>query len=303
MRVLVTGGSGMLGQHIKERLSYTDHTGIFVSSSDYDLTSQSQVRKMFKETTPNAVVHAAARVGGIQDNIDNPIAFLEDNTLINTNVVREAYKNGIKKLIGISSTCVYPDTLPKEYYPLKEEYLHLGPPTPTNFGYGMSKRTMGTHIELYRKKHKLDFSTIFPCNLYSEYDNFHDEKKSHFMTALLKKIKNCVDSGSNKLQLFGTGKPLRQFIHANDLANIIVESLDKKLMSDFNVAGDDTYSIKEMAEIALMTLNIDLQINFDSTKPDGQIRKDVSNEKLRELFPNFIFTTLEEGIKSVYAKM
>jgi len=300
MKVLVTGGKGMLGKHIQDKMNGGNHEGIFVGSKDYDLTDLVQVEEMFTQYNPDAVIHAAARVGGIQENIDHPIEFLEQNILMNTNVVRTAHIYGVKKLIGISSTCVYPDVLPADYYPLKEEDLQLGPPTPTNFGYAMAKRVMGTQVELYRTVHGHDYTTIYPCNLYSEYDNFSNEKKAHFVTALITKIKNCLKNNESTLQLFGTGKPLRQFIHASDLADIIVQSLDKTLNVDFNVAGDEVLSIRDMAEIALKTLDKDLTLNFNTLMPDGQIRKDASNEKMRELFPDFKFTPFSVGFEQVY---
>lgn len=303
MKVLVTGGKGMLGKHIEDKLSYEDHEGIYVGSKDYDLTSLFQVRKMFEEIRPDAVIHAAARVGGIQENIDHPIEFLEQNILMNTHVVSEAYKYGVKKLIAVSSTCVYPDALPETYYPLKEDILHNGPPTPTNFGYGMAKRVMGTQVELYRKIYDLDYSTLYACNLYSEYDNFDNDKKAHFITALLKKINNCVNEDEEILQLLGTGKPLRQFIHAADLADIIVQGLDRELKMDFNVCDNVVWSIREMAEIALKVLDKDLILKFDASKPDGQIRKDASDSKFRMLFPTFRFKSFANGLELVYNKL
>lgn len=303
MKVLVTGGKGMLGKHIKDKIYTGNHEGIYVGSQDYDLTLQDQVQKMFVEIKPDAVIHAAARVGGIQENIDYPIEFLEQNILINTNVIREAHKRGVKKLIAVSSTCIYPDVLPEAYYPLKEYCLHHGPPTPTNFGYGMAKRIMGTQIELYREKYNVDYSTVYACNLYSEYDNFDNEKKSHFVTALLKKIQNCVDNNEKVLQLLGTGKPLRQFIHAADLADIIVQGLDKEFKTDFNVCDNVVWSIREMAEIALRVLNKDLILKFDTLKPDGQIRKDACDNKFRMLFPRFKFTSFANGIELVYKNL
>jgi len=300
MKVLVTGGRGMLGCHIQDKIWTTSHEGIFVGSGDYDLTSQFQVRKMFEKIKPDAVIHAAARVGGIQENIDHPVEFLEQNILMNTHVVHEAYKYGVKKLIAVSSTCVYPDALPETYYPLKEDVLHNGPPTPTNFGYGMAKRVMGTQVELYRKKYNLDYSTVYACNLYSEYDNFDNSKKAHFVTALLKKIDNCVKSNQKVLELFGTGKPLRQFIHASDLADIIVQGLERDFKTDFNVCDNVVLSIREMAEIALRVLDKDLILSFDTSMPDGQFRKDASNEKFRTLFPNFKFKSFAKGLELAY---
>ena len=172
MRILVTGGTGMVGKHLKNMLPWPE--SVFVGSKDYDLTDQVQVEEMFIKYNPTIVIHLAARVGGIQDNIANPIEFLEDNILMNTNVVRIARDYGVKKFIGLLSTCIYPDSALS--YPMIEEDLHEGPPTPTNLGYGYAKRVLGIHLETIRKKTGLEYFSIIPCNLYSERDNFEDSK-------------------------------------------------------------------------------------------------------------------------------
>ena len=223
---------------------------------------------------------------------------------MNTFVTRQAFKTGVKKFIGVLSTCIYPDKLSDEQYPMTEDMLHLGPPTPTNFGYGYSKRLLGVQIDTYRKKYNLQYSYMSPCNLYSEYDNFHNDGKAHFVTALLQKIKEAIDTNSNELNLFGTGKPLRQFIHSKDVARIIARSIKSDLYENFNVVDNNNMSIKEIVELTLNALNIDIQVNFDTSKgPDGQYRKDVSNKKLLQHFPDFKFTPFEDGIKSVYESL
>ena len=185
-KILVTGGSGMVGKHLQEMLP----DAVFVGSKDYNLTIPHGVYCMFNEIKPNVVIHLAAKVGGIKDNMANPLEFLEANLQMNTNVVMEAQNHNVKKFIGIGSTCVYPDILPDDHYPMTEDMLHIGAPTPTNFGYGYAKRMLAVHLETIRKSKGLDYFTIFPSNLYSEYDHFGDDTKAHFVTALLKKIKN-----------------------------------------------------------------------------------------------------------------
>ena len=298
MRILVTGGTGMVGKHLKNMLPWPE--SVFVGSKDYDLTDQVQVEEMFIKYNPTIVIHLAARVGGIQDNIANPIEFLEDNILMNTNVVKTARDYGVKKFIGLLSTCIYPDSALS--YPMIEEDLHEGPPTPTNLGYGYAKRVLGIHLETIRKKTGLEYFSIIPCNLYSERDNFEDSKKAHFVTALLKKVKTAVDNGDKEINLLGSGLPIRQFIHAEDLAKIISMCVGRKIKTDFNVAPDESLSIKEIAELALKaTDNSHLEIKFDhDRKKDGQFRKDVSNKLLRDLFPQFEFTNFETGLKRAY---
>jgi GDP-L-fucose synthase len=234
MRILVTGGTGMVGKHLKQMLPWPET--VFVGSNDYDLTNQTAVREMFHHHDPTVVIHLAARVGGIQDNIANPIDFLSDNLLMNTNVVKTAHDWGVKKFIGILSTCIYPDVVSS--YPMDENVLHNGPPTPTNLGYGYAKRMLGIHLETIRKNTGLEYYSIIPCNLYSENDNFEDGKKAHFVTALLKKIKTAATSGDADINLLGTGLPIRQFMHAEDLAKIITSCVGRTISTDFNVAPD-----------------------------------------------------------------
>ena len=257
---------------------------------------------MFKDIEPDCVIHLAAKVGGIQDNIANPLAFLEDNLVMNTNVVKTANDRGVNRFIGILSTCIYPDRLEDDQYPMTEDLLHAGPPTPTNFGYGYAKRMLGVHLDTIRNSTDKDYFSIIPSNLYSEYDHFGDDTKMHFVTALLKKIKN---SKNGIVPLFGTGSPLRQFIHAEDLAKIIAKCAlsDKDTKTNFNVCCDDSPSIKEIAEEGLKAAGKDLELQFDPTKPDGQYRKDCDNSKMRELFPDFKFLSLEDGLRRVYNKL
>jgi len=302
MRVLVTGGSGMLGRHLKEFLP----EATYISSKDYNLCNSFAVQAMFNDIEPECVIHLAAKVGGIQDNIANPLAFLEDNLVMNTNVVKYANDKGVKRFIGILSTCIYPDRLADDQYPMTEDLLHAGPPTPTNFGYGYAKRMLGVHLDTIRNSTGKDYFSIIPSNLYSEYDHFEDDTKMHFVTALLKKIKN---STNGIVPLFGTGTPLRQFIHAEDLAKIIAMCAlsEKDTKTNFNVCCDDSPSIKEIAKAGLKATdkyrNKVLELQFDSSKPDGQYRKDCDNSKMRKLFPNFKFLSLEDGLQRVYNKL
>ena len=186
-----------------------------------------------------------------------------------------------------------------------EEDLHEGPPTPTNLGYGYAKRVLGIHLETIRKKTGLEYFSIIPCNLYSEKDNFKDDKKAHFVTALLKKVKTAVDNGDEVINLLGSGLPIRQFIHAEDLAKIISMCVGRKIETDFNVAPDKSLSIREIALLALKaTDNSHLELKFDlDRKKDGQFRKDVSNTLLRDLFPQFEFTEFETGLRRAYSNI
>jgi len=292
MLALVTGGTGMVGKHLQEILPDASYVG-----SQFDLRDWITVDSLLDKLKPDCIIHLAAKVGGIQENIEKPAEFFDDNILMNTNILKASHKHGVKKFIGILSTCIYPDVV--ETYPMKEEDLFLGPPAKTNFSYGYAKRCLAVQIEAYNKQYNTEYNYLIPCNLYSELDNFENGIKMHFITALLKKIK---DSDST-LNLLGTGKPLRQFMHAGDLAKVIKEVIDKNITESFNVAPDYNYSINEMAEMALNSVNKDCEIVYSKPELDGQYRKDVSSKKLKNILPDFQFTNLEDGMKKTYDKI
>ena len=211
-KIIVTGGSGLVGKHLKEILP----NAIYLSSKDCDLTDINKVKWLISSHNPDIVVHLAARVGGIQDNLKYPADYFDDNILINTNIVKVCKEYNVKRFIGILSTCIYPSVV--DTYPMKEEDLFIGPPPPSNFSYGYAKRCLAVQIDAYNKQFGTKYNYLIPCNLYGDYDNMHDESKMHFITALLNKIRNSKDK---TLHLLGTGKPLRQFMYARDLADII----------------------------------------------------------------------------------
>lgn len=291
MRILVTGGSGLVGKYLQKILP----DAFYMSTKDGDLTDIKFVRWMISSYTPDVVIHLAAKVGGIKDNIAKPVDYFEDNILMNTNILKVSHEYKVKQFIGVLSTCIYPDTVKK--YPMKEEDMFLGPPTSTNFSYGYAKRCLAVQIDAYNEQYGTKYNYLIPCNLYGEFDNFENENKMHFITALLHKIRNAKD---NKIELLGTGKPLRQFMYAGDFANIIKLVIDNKITENFNVAPNFNYSIKEMAELAVQTINPKLEINFSNPELDGQYRKDVDNDKMIKLLPDFKFTGLEEGILKTY---
>ena len=297
MRILVTGGEGMVGKHLQKILP----NAIFLSRSHEnggDLRDPIYVKWLLSAYTPDVVVHLAAKVGGIQDNIKYPSNYFDDNILINTNMLKYSYQYGVKRFIGILSTCAYPDIVTS--YPMSEEDLFKGPPAKSNFSYGYAKRCMAVQIEAYNQQYNTNYNYLLPCNLYSEYDNFTNISKMHFVTALLYKIKNAKN---NTIELLGDGTPLRQFMYAGDLAGVIKEILNKDVTDNLNVACPENLSIGKMAEIALDTLGKSYNISYINPTLNGQYRKDVSTAKLNSLLPDFKFTPFSEGIKQVYDKI
>ena len=292
--ILITGSNGMVGQEF--RVIYPN--AIHITHKDYDLTSENDVKNMFLNHQPKVIIHCAAKVGGIIDNIKNPADYFDDNILMNTLLLKHGRINGVKRFIGVLSSCVFPDVV--DNYPMKEEDLHLGPPTMTNFSYGYAKRSLAVQIKSYNKQYGTKYNYVIPCNMYGEHDKI-DENKSHFIAAILHKIKKAAYNGDDHIVLFGDGTPLRQFIHAKDLATIIKIMIDDEIYEDLNIAANDNLSINEMVKIALMSTNNEhLEIVYDKTKPNGQYRKDISIDKLLKLIPDYKFITLEEGIKMVY---
>jgi GDP-L-fucose synthase len=293
---LITGGSGMVGTHLKDYMPEE----VYISSRDYDLRDKDQVKRMFELYRPKRVIHLAAKVGGIMDNIKNPVSYFEDNFLINHNVLSQAYAHGVERFTGILSTCVYPDKVPVDCYPLSESRLHDGPPAATNFSYGYAKRSLAVQIDTYNKQYGTEYNYLIPCNLYSEYDHFEGDK-AHFVTSLIHKIALAKLHKRNYIELYGTGQPLRQFMYARDLARAIKKCTLDDVTTSFNVATDEVYSIATIAQFALIACNAtDLEIKWDTSKPDGQYRKDASNTILKNIFPKFKFTSLKDGIKLTY---
>jgi GDP-L-fucose synthase len=294
MKILVTGGSGMLGRSLQEIMP----DAFYASSENCDLTKQGEVRTMVREYAPDIIIHLAAVVSGIQDNIKRPVNHFEDNLLMNTFLIKAAKEFGVKRFIGMLSTCIYPDVA--KSYPLTEDQIHEGPPTQTNFGYGYAKRCMAVMIDQYNNQFGTKYSYLIPANLLGKYDKYSDDR-SHYVGALIKKIYEAKIGGADHIELFGNGMPLRQFMLADDLAKIIKLCIENDVTESFNVSPDEVYTIKEIAKIALKACDAQhLKIIFDPTKPNGQMDKTASNKKLKSIFPDFNFTLLHDAIKKTY---
>lgn len=293
MKILVTGGSGMVGKALQKILP-----DAIYASREYDLTDQGDVEVMMARYEPDAVIHLAARVSGIQENIRRPASHFDDNVLMNTMVLSAARRRGVKRFIGVLSTCVYPDVATK--YPMEENQLHESVPAPTNFSYGYAKRMMAVQIEAYNKQYDTNYQYVIPCNIYGLNENLN-ENTSHFLGALIKKIYDAKKSGGSKIQLMGSGVALRQFMFADDFARVLKLTLENNITESFNVCPDGNISIKDITDIALSACDATyLQVEWDTTKPDGQLNKQASNKKLNYLFKNFNFTPLFLGIKTTY---
>ena len=283
----------MVGKSLRDYMP----DAVYVSSKDYNLLDEQSVQRMYADIQPDTVIHLAARVGGITDNIKYPAEYLDNNVLMNTLVLRHAYKSGVQRFIGILSTCIYPDNMSQ--YPIVESSLHDGAPAITNFAYGYAKRLLAVQIDAYNKQYGTKYQYLIPCNLYGEHDKYGEN--SHFIAALIKKIHYAKVNGDSYITLMGDGTPLRQFMHSDDLAFVIRQCILNDIYDNMNVAVKENLSISEMAMIAKIAMGATgLEIQFDTTKPNGQMRKDVSVERVQTAIPQFSPRTLYEGILQTY---
>mgnify|MGYP003121679417 CR=1 FL=1 len=291
MKVLVTGGTGFVGQ----RLQLKKPNWIYISSKECDLTCENQVNKLFSKVKPEAILHLAARVGGIKDNVTNQADFYYKNTMINTNVIHQAHINNINRVVSSLSTCAFPDRVSR--FPYIEEDFFNGPPTITNFSYGMTKRMLHVSSCAYRNQYGRNYSTFCPSNIYGPGDHFNKES-SHFVAALVHKIATTQDNST--IELWGTGNPLRQQLYVDDLCDIIPLLMEKH-DSDVPliVAPNENLSILEMAKILIKKSGKKIKLQFNGAL-DGQFRKDGNNLKLINTIGNYEFTQFKDGVGSTY---
>ena len=292
MKIVVTGGSGLVGKYLQQ---FTD--GVFLNSSQYDLTKEREVSQMFMDHQPDVVIHLAAKVGGIMDNITYPFEYYEDNLLMNTYMVKYARMYNVQKFVGVLSSCIFPDVV--DHYPMVEEDMHKDLPNINNYGYGYAKRVLGVHIDI-AKKQGLNYSYVTPSNLYGEFEH-GDVSRKHFVGALLEKIHTAKQNGHDHITLFGDGTPLRQFTFAKDIAEILNMIVKYDIKENLNLSTDANLTIDQMARMALeATDSQHLRIEYDTTKPNGQYRKDIDIAKFKNIFPNYEFTSYIDGIRKVY---
>jgi len=293
-KVLVTGGTGLLGRTLKRLAPHWTYIG----SSDCDLTDRRAVSDLIRELNPEGVIHLAARVGGIKANVNYPAEFFYQNTSMNLNVIHESYLAGVKRLVACLSTCAFPDII--ESYPFSENSLHLSPPAPTNFEYGYAKRVLDVQVNAYRKQYNLDYVSLTPCNLYGMGDNF-DLETCHLVPALIVKCISAIENKEDNIDLLGTGSPLRQQLYVDDLAKLIQIIYQYYSMPyPIIVAHPDNLSIKEIAEAVARATGYKGKFTFNG-QLDGQFRKDGSIQLLlsflKENNIDFGFTSLEQGLQ------
>lgn len=298
-RTLVTGASGLLGSEIMKELPES----IGLTSKDCNLLSRHpsdsfkyEISKLEEQgATIDTVIHCAARVGGVKANTENVADFYDDNIRMNMNVLNACKEKGVK-LVSVLSTCIYPDA-PYVKYPLTEDQLHLGPPHSSNFGYAYAKRMLEVQSKAYRKQYGCNFITVIPNNLYGINDNY-DLNSGHVIPALVRKFHEAKLHNLDQVEIWGTGKPLREFTFARDAAKIILwlaENYDGA--EPVNIGNPEQVSIGDLASIIAKEIDFRGLLVFDSSKPDGQYQKSSSNRKLISLGWKGEYTPLREGLR------
>lgn len=280
-RVFVAGGSGLVGSAVVRELERRGVERIDApSSADLNLLDRDSVFDYFRRETPDLVIDAAARVGGIHANDTYPAEFLSQNIRIQANVMDAAGEAGVERLIFLGSSCIYPKLADQ---PMKESSLMTGALEPTNSAYAVAKIAGIEQVHAHRKQYGRHWISAMPTNIYGPGDNFHP-KNSHVAPALLRRIHEAKERGDDEVMIWGTGKPLREFLYSDDLARALL-FLAEHYDSDeiINVGSGEEVSIRELAETVASVVGFDGQLRFDTTKPDGTPRKLLDSSRLAAL--------------------
>jgi len=300
-KVLVTGGTGLVGRAIEKVVASggveyrADEEWIFLGSRDCDLTDLEATRKLFADTKPTHVIHLAAMVGGLFHNIRHNLQFFRKNMAINDNILLCCHEFDVVKCVSCLSTCIFPD---KTVYPIDETMVHNGAPHESNFGYSYAKRMIDVLNRGYASEHGRRFTAVIPCNVFGPHDNYNLEA-AHVLPALIHKGYMAKLDGTS-LKVMGTGTPLRQFIYSFDLARLCVW-----VMRDYPESEPIILSVGETAEVSIAdavnavvgALDFKGEVEYDTTKADGQYKKTASNAKLLRYLPEFKFTPFDQAVK------
>lgn len=290
LRIFVAGHRGMVGRAIVRRLEALGYTDIVTRSrEELDLLDQRAVHDFFRDQAINQVYLAAAKVGGIHANNTYPADFIYENLMIEANVIHAAFRASVRKLLFLGSSCIYPREAPQ---PMSEEALLTGPLEPTNEPYAIAKIAGIKLCESYNRQHGTDYRSVMPTNLYGPYDNFHPEN-SHVIPALIRRFHEAKQRGDDKVVIWGSGTPRREFLHVDDMAAASVHVLElpeatwkahtASMCSHINVGTGEDCTIRELAETIAKVVGFEGRLVFDTSRPDGTPRKLLDVARLREL--------------------
>lgn len=288
MKILVTGGSGLVGSNLKMYLP----DAIYVSSKDYDLTNEQDVDDMFRLHQPTHVIHLASKVGGVGANAKDPVGFYEQNILINTNVLRYAHKYDVERLIGTLSTCIFPDVIE---YPIQPHQIHMGEPHQSNFGYAYAKRMLEVQIRAYQQQFGKKWTTIIPTNVYGKFDNFNLQT-AHVIPALIHKC-YLAKISNTPLYVMGTGKVYREFIYAEDLAKVLSWAIFNYESTDPLIVSSPTqHAIADVVHMVAKEMEFTGSVIFDRNENNnGQTRKPSDISQLQSQY-SIEYTPLVNGL-------
>lgn len=310
-KIYVAGHKGLVGSALVRELENNGYLNIAKRThDDLDLTNQSDVNNFFKEEKPEFVFLAAAKVGGIYANTSYPAEFIFSNLAIQTNIIHQSYLSGVKRLLFLGSSCIYPRDCMQ---PIKEEYLLTGPLENTNKPYALAKIAGMEMCQSYNRQYKTKYLTVMPTNLYGPGDNY-DLENSHVIPGLIRKFHEAKVNKIDKVFLWGTGKPKREFLHVDDLAKacFFLMSLEDSLFDSyvnpinedhnvpfFNVGSGEELTIEDLAKLIKLIIGFDGKIIFDSTKPNGTMKKLLDSRRINELgWKPYI--KIKEGLQLVY---
>lgn len=294
-RVMVTGGSGFLGSIVVEKLRQRGCQEVFVPrSKDYDLVRVEAVQRALKDAQPDVLIHLAARVGGIGANLDHPAEFFYDNLMMGVQLMHQARNAGVKKFVAIGTVCSYPKFTP---VPFREEDLWNGYPEETNAPYGLAKKMLLVQSQTYRQQYGYNSIFLMPVNLYGPGDNF-DPESSHVIPALIKKCVDAQEAGEDKIVVWGTGAPTREFFYVDDAAEGILLATEYYNESEpVNLGSGMEISIKHLVDLITRLTEFKGKVVWDDSKPDGQPRRCLETSKAEQLFGFKAETTFEVGLR------
>ncbi len=294
-RCVITGGSGLVGHAIQAiKGEYPRYSFTFLDSKT-DLRDSASFAGLVSSQRPSYVIHLAANVGGLFKNLRHNVELFETNMLMNMNVLKVCHEFRVKRLVSCLSTCIFPDDVT---YPITENLLHLGPPHSSNFGYAYSKRMLDVMSRAYRDQFGDDFITVIPTNMYGEHDNFHLED-AHVIPALIHKAYRAKNE-NRPFVVAGTGRPLRQFLYAQDFARVVLNMLSEPTPPPSLIIApqpSSEVSIEYVARLIARHFDYEHRIVFDSTQSDGQYRKTADPTKMLTIFPHTQFTPIDLGIE------
>ena len=292
MKILITGGTGLVGTGIRSVANeFPEYDIFYMSSGDCNLLDYDEVLEYFWNKKPDCIIHLAANVGGLYKNMNQKVEMFDDNIQMNLNVIKAAFSNGIKNLIGTLSTCIFPD---KTTYPINETMLHDGAPHSSNDAYAYAKRMIKVQCDAYNNQHGVNYSCIIPTNIYGEGDNFSLED-GHVIPALIHKCYNAVKNGTD-FEVLGSGRPLRQFIYSKDIGRLILKLVYKLMKESVIISSSQEVSIGDVAKYIARGFDYEHHMVFNDSFSDGQYKKTADNSKLMEMFPDFKFVDIEQGI-------